>query len=52
MNRALNDPAMVKKLDELGGTPLKGSAEDFGKVVQSEVDKWAKVVKASGATVE
>lgn len=52
VQRALNDPAMVKKLDELGGTPLKGSPEDFGKVVQSEVEKWAKVVKASGATVE
>ena len=52
VNRALNDPGMVKKLEELGGTPLKGSADDFGKVVQSEVDKWAKVVKASGATVE
>ncbi len=52
VNRALNDPAMVKKLEDLGGTPLKGSADDFGKVVQSEVEKWAKVVKASGAHVE
>ena len=52
INRMLNDPGMVKKLEDLGGTPLKGGADDFGKVVQSEVDKWAKVVKASGATVE
>ena len=52
VNRALSDPAMVKKLEDLGGTPIKGSADDFAKVVQSEVDKWAKVVKASGATVE
>ena len=52
VNRALSDPAMLKKLEDLGGTPIKGSADDFGKVVQSEVDKWAKVVKASGATVE
>jgi tripartite-type tricarboxylate transporter receptor subunit TctC len=52
VNRALNDPGMLKKLEDLGGTPIKGSADDFGKVVQSEVDKWAKVVKASGATVE
>ena len=52
VQRALSDPAMLKKLEDLGGTPLKGSADDFGKVVQSEVDKWAKVVKASGATVE
>jgi len=52
VNRALNDPAMVKKLEDLGGTPLKGSADDFGEVVKSEVEKWSKVVKASGATVE
>jgi len=52
VQRALNDPGMLKKLEDLGGTPIKGSPDDFGRVVQSEVDKWAKVVKASGATVE
>ena len=46
------DPAMVKKLADLGGTPLKGTADDFGNVIKSEVEKWSKVVKASGATVE
>src|SRR4051812_7440397 len=46
------DPKMVAKLAELGGTPLKGSPDDFGNVIKSEVEKWARVVTASGAKVE
>jgi len=52
VNRALSDPKMVSRLAELGGTPLKGTPEDFGKVIKAETDKWAPVVRASGAKVE
>jgi tripartite-type tricarboxylate transporter receptor subunit TctC len=48
----LNDPVWVEKFAKLGGTPLKGSADDFQKVIESETAKWAPVVKASGAVVE
>ena len=52
VNEALADPGVQAKLAELGGTLIPGTPEDFGKVITSETDKWAKVVKATGATAE
>jgi tripartite-type tricarboxylate transporter receptor subunit TctC len=52
VNRALADPKMRERLAELGGLPLPGTPEDFGKVIAAETQKWAKVVAASGAKVE
>jgi tripartite-type tricarboxylate transporter receptor subunit TctC len=52
VNRALADPGMQKKLAELGGRPIPGSPEDFGKVMAEETARWEKVVKASGARPE
>ncbi len=52
INRALADPKMRARLAELGGVPIAGSPEDFGKVIAAETEKWAKVVTTSGATVD
>jgi tripartite-type tricarboxylate transporter receptor subunit TctC len=52
VNRALSDPKMVSRLAELGGSPMKTTPEGFGQVIKAETDKWAPVVKASGAKVE
>ncbi len=52
INQALADPAMQAKLAELGGTNIPGTPEDFGKIIVDETNKWAKVVKATGATAE
>jgi tripartite-type tricarboxylate transporter receptor subunit TctC len=52
VNEALKDPAMLKKLADLGGIPLPGSAADFGKLVESETAKWEKVVRAANLSIE
>jgi tripartite-type tricarboxylate transporter receptor subunit TctC len=45
----LADPKMRGRLAEIGGAPLGGSAADFGKLIADETQKWAKVVRFSGA---
>jgi tripartite-type tricarboxylate transporter receptor subunit TctC len=52
VNRALADPKMREKLAALGGKPIAGTPEAFGKVIAAETEKWAPIVKASGAKVE
>jgi tripartite-type tricarboxylate transporter receptor subunit TctC len=52
INAALKDPEMLKKLADLGGTPLAGTPEDFGKLIADETEKWRKVVEFSGAKAE
>jgi tripartite-type tricarboxylate transporter receptor subunit TctC len=49
MNAALVDPRIKERLDALGGISLAGTPADFGKVIAEETEKWAKVVKFSGA---
>lgn len=52
INQLLADPKIQKRLAELGGTPIPATPEDFGKLISSETQKWEKVVKTSGATVD
>jgi tripartite-type tricarboxylate transporter receptor subunit TctC len=52
INAALADAAMKAKLAELGGVLIPGSPAEFGKVVSEETDKWAKVIKSGGVSLE
>jgi tripartite-type tricarboxylate transporter receptor subunit TctC len=52
INRMLADPKMRERLAELGGKPIGGTPEDFGRVIAAETAKWGKVVTSSGAKVE
>jgi tripartite-type tricarboxylate transporter receptor subunit TctC len=49
---ALADPKMVAKLADLGGVPMPMTPEEFGKLVATETEKWAKVVKAANLSVD
>jgi tripartite-type tricarboxylate transporter receptor subunit TctC len=52
VNAALADPKMKTRIAEFGGTPLVLSPAGFGKLVADETEKWAKVVKTVGLSIE
>jgi tripartite-type tricarboxylate transporter receptor subunit TctC len=52
INAGLADPKMKARLADLGGTVVAGSPAEFGKLIFDETEKWAKVVRFSGAKPE
>ena len=52
INAALADAAIKAKLAELGGMLTPGSPAEFGRTIAQETDKWAKVIKSGGVTLE
>ena len=52
INAILAEPGIKQRLDDLGGVPLIGTPEDFGKIIQAETDKWAKVVEFAKIKVD
>ena len=49
---ALAEPEMRARLAQIGGTPLSGSPADFARLIADDTEKWARVVKFSGAKAE
>jgi len=52
INVALTDPMIKAHLSDLGSSPLSLAPADYGKLIAEDTDKWAKVVKFSGAKAD
>jgi len=52
INAALADAQFKNRLTDLGGAPMPLSIAEFSNFIETETDKWAKVVKFSGAKAE
>ena len=53
INRALGDPAVLKRLQDAGVDPTPGSnPQKLAEFMKLELAKWAPIIKASGASVD
>ena len=53
INKALQDPAILKRLQDAGVDPTPGSTpEKLAAFIKAELAKWAPIIKASGAHVD
>jgi tripartite-type tricarboxylate transporter receptor subunit TctC len=52
INAGLADQKLRSRFAEMGALILGGSPGEFSKMIASETEKWGKVVRFSGATVE
>jgi tripartite-type tricarboxylate transporter receptor subunit TctC len=49
---ALRRPAIRERLESVGLKPAPGTPEEFGRFIQGEIDRWAKVAKAANIRAE
>jgi tripartite-type tricarboxylate transporter receptor subunit TctC len=52
IDAGLADPGMIAKFANLGAEPMPMPPSEFGQFVVAEIDKWAKVVRFAGVTME
>ena len=50
--KALNEPDIQKRFAEQGMQAFPSTPAQFGSFIQSEVARWAPLIKASGATID
>jgi len=52
IQKIANLPDVKETWAKQGAVPMRMSPEEFGKFIEQDIQKWAKVVKISGATID
>ena len=50
--KAMKDPEVLKRFADQGMQPFPSTPAQFGAFIQSELTRWAPLIKASGASIE
>jgi tripartite-type tricarboxylate transporter receptor subunit TctC len=52
LQSALNDPEIRRRIIASGAEPMPGTPAEFRSMIESEILKWARVIKISGARID
>lgn len=52
VNAALADKAFVRQLTDIGGLPIPGTPADFARLIASDTDKMANIIKVANIRIE
>ena len=52
IRKMLADPAVKEKMNTLAFEPIGDSRQAFAAFIKAEIEKWAKVARASGASAD
>ena len=52
LNKALNDPSVVKKFTDFGMETLASSPEQFKAMARAESQRWGPIIKANQITLD
>ena len=52
INKTLNDPDVRERLLSLGSEPVGGTPQDFARLIQSEFERWAGVIKQANIRLD
>lgn len=52
ISEALRVPAVLARIQTMGAEPMLMTSDAFGQLIRSDIDKWRKVIKAAGVSVD
>lgn len=52
LKKALAQPEIIKRMKDLGATPIGDSPDEFRAFLVKDSERWARVIKASGITAQ